>query len=135
MKFGNTLMFPSNVSDVLILVAYFYYFCPIDEVEMKKNKSIITLLAMLILTVLAVFLSCRYATQVKNEQVLETVYLFSQAVDSEKELMHPGLIFFPESKTEIRSDSTVIETEKEKTVYKRIVLQCFRKESGFSRCT
>ncbi|WP_244205893.1 hypothetical protein [Parabacteroides acidifaciens] len=86
---------------------------------MKKNRSIITLLVMLILTVLVVFLSCRYAAQVKNGQILKAVYLFSQAVNNEKELMHPGLIFFPESRTEIHSDSTVIETEKGKAIYKR----------------
>jgi DNA-binding winged helix-turn-helix (wHTH) protein len=99
--------------------ADFCYFCSINEAEMKKNRSIITLLAMLILTALVVLLSCRYATQVKNGQILKAVYLFSQAVDNEKELMRPALIVVSESETEKQSDSTVIETEKGKTIYKR----------------
>ena len=53
---------------------------------MKKNRPIIILLVMLILTVLVVFLSCRYVTQVKNGQILKTVYLFNLATDKEKEL-------------------------------------------------
>ena len=86
--------------------ADFCYFCSINEAEMKKNRSIITLLAMLILTALVVLLSCRYATQVKNGQILKAVYLFSQAVDNEKELMRPALIVISESETEKQSDST-----------------------------
>lgn len=91
----------------------------------------------MILTILVVFLSCCYFSQIKNEQILKVTYLFSHAVDLEKELMQPEFISFPRSDTGISSDSTVVETEKGKVVYKkisrRIVLLCLTKESGSFR--
>lgn len=91
----------------------------------------------MILTILVVFLSCCYFSQIKNEQILKATYLFSHAVDLEKELMQPEFISFPRSDTGISSVSTVVETEKGKVVYKKVsrrtVLLCLTKESGFFR--
>ena len=85
---------------------------------MKKNRPIIILLVMLILTVLVVFLSCRYVTQVKNGQILKTVYLFNLATDKEKELTQSEFVSFSESNVS-PSSSVIIETEKGKAIYKR----------------
>lgn len=85
---------------------------------MKKNRPIIIILVMLILTVLVVFLSCRYVTQVKNGQILKTVYLFNLATDKEKELTQSEFVSFSESNVS-PSSSVIIETEKGKAIYKR----------------
>ena len=85
---------------------------------MKKNRPIIILLVMLILTVLVVFLSCRYVTQVKNGQILKNVYLFNLATDKEKELTQSEFVSFSESNVS-PSSSVIIETEKGKAIYKR----------------
>ena len=79
---------------------------------MEKHRFIIVFGGISILTILVVFLSCCYFSQIKNEQILKATYLFSHAVDLEKELMQPEFISFPRSDTGISSDSTVIETEK-----------------------
>ena len=86
---------------------------------MEKRRLIIVFGGILILMILGVFLSCCYFSQIKNEQILKATYLFSHAVDKEKELMQPEFISFPRSDTGISSDSTVIETEKGKVVYKK----------------
>ena len=86
---------------------------------MEKHRFIIVFGGISILTILVVFLSCCYFSQIKNEQILKATYLFSHAVDLEKELMQPEFISFPRSDTGISSDSTVIETEKGKVVYKK----------------
>ena len=86
---------------------------------MEKHRFIIVFGGILILTILVVFLSCHYFSQIKNEQILKATYLFSHAVDLEKELMQPEFISFPKSYTGISSDFTVIETEKGKVVYKK----------------
>lgn len=86
---------------------------------MEKHRSIIVFGGILILTILVVFLSCCYFSQIKNEQILKATYLFSHAVDLEKELMQPEFISFPRSDTGISSVSTVVETEKGKVVYKK----------------
>lgn len=88
--------------------------------KMEKHGFIIVFGGISILTILVVFLSCCYFSQIKNEQILKATYLFSHAVDLEKELMQPEFISFPRSDTGISSDSTVIETEKGKVVYKKI---------------
>lgn len=87
---------------------------------MEKHRFIIVFGGISILTILVVFLSCCYFSQIKNEQILKATYLFSHAVDLEKELMQPEFISFPRSDTGISSDSTVIETEKGKVVYKKL---------------
>lgn len=87
--------------------------------KMEKRRLIIVFGGILILMILVVFLSCCYFSQIKNEQILKATYLFSHAVDKEKELMQPEFISFPRSDTGISSDSTVIETEKGKVVYKK----------------
>ena len=86
---------------------------------MEKHRFIIVFGGILILTILVVFLSCHYFSQIKNEQILKATYLFSHAVDLEKELMQPEFISFPKSYTGISSDFTVIEIEKGKVVYKK----------------
>ncbi len=58
---------------------------------MEKHRFIIVFGGISILTILVVFLSCCYFSQIKNEQILKATYLFSHAVDLEKELMQPGL--------------------------------------------
>ena len=100
---------------------------------MEKHRFIIVFGGISILTILVVFLSCCYFSQIKNEQILKATYLFSHAVDLEKELMQPEFISFPRSDTGISSDSTVIETEKGKFVYKKnsITLQRLRKALHF----
>ena len=98
----------------------FCYFCLTNEMKMEKHRFIIVFGGISILTILVVFLSCCYFSQIKNEQILKATYLFSHAVDLEKELMQPEFISFPRSDTGISSDSTVIETEKGKVVYKKI---------------
>ena len=54
---------------------------------MEKHRFIIVFGGISILTILVVFLSCCYFSQIKNEQILKATYLFSHAVDLEKELM------------------------------------------------
>lgn len=86
---------------------------------MEKHRFIIVFGGTLILTILVVFLSCYYFFQIKNEQILKATYLFSHAVDLEKELMQPKFVSFPKSDTDISSDSTVIESEKGKVVFQK----------------
>ena len=62
---------------------------------MEKHRFIIVFGGISILTILVVFLSCCYFSQIKNEQILKATYLFSHAVDLEKELMQPEFISFP----------------------------------------
>ena len=83
---------------------------------MEKHRFIIVFGGILILTILVVFLSCHYFSQIKNEQILKATYLFSHAVDLEKELMQPEFISFPKSYTGISSDFTIWET----TYYRRM---------------
>ncbi|RHR58917.1 hypothetical protein DWW90_09040 [Parabacteroides sp. AF17-28] len=87
--------------------------------KMEKNRSIIAVAAMLILTILIVFLSYRYFFQIENEQILKTVYIFNHAVDKEKGLMQPEFVSISKSSARASSESTVIETEKGKAIYKR----------------
>ena len=86
---------------------------------MEKHRFIIVFGGTLILTIFVVFLSCYYFFQIKNEQILKATYLFSHAVDLEKELMQPKFVSFPKSDTDISSDSTVIESEKGKVVFQK----------------
>lgn len=62
---------------------------------MEKHRFIIVFGGISILTILVVFLSCCYFSQIKNEQILKATYLFSHAVDLEKELMATGVYLFP----------------------------------------
>lgn len=55
----------------------------------------------------------------KNREIQRTFYLFKQSVEQEKVLMQPGQMFLGDSKTELRSDSVIIETEKGKVRYKK----------------
>ena len=62
--------------------------------KMEKHRFIIVFGGISILTILVVFLSCCYFSQIKNEQILKATYLFSHAVDLEKELMQPEFYLF-----------------------------------------
>ena len=86
---------------------------------MEKYRSIIVFGRILVLTILVVFLSYRYVISVKNREIQRTFYLFKQSVEQEKVLMQPGQMFLGDSKTELRSDSVIIETEKGKVRYKK----------------
>jgi hypothetical protein len=113
------LLFPVKCCQSVDFACSFCYFCLTNEMKMEKHRFIIVFGGISILTILVVFLSCCYFSQIKNEQILKATYLFSHAVDLEKELMQPEFISFPRSDTGISSDSTVIETEKGKVVYKK----------------
>ena len=65
------------------------------------------------------FLSYRYVISVKNIEIQRTFYLFKQSVEQEKVLMQPEQMFLGDLKTELRSDSVIIETEKGKVKYKK----------------
>ena len=86
---------------------------------MEKHRSIIVFWGILVLTILVVFLSYRYVISVKNIEIQRTFYLFKQSVEQEKVLMQPEQMFLGDLKTELRSDSVIIETEKGKVVYKK----------------
>ena len=113
------MLFPVKCCQSVDFACSFCYFCLTNEMKMEKHRFIIVFGGISILTILVVFLSCCYFSQIKNEQILKATYLFSHAVDLEKELMQPEFISFPRSDTGISSDSTVIETEKGKVVYKK----------------
>ena len=81
---------------------------------MEKHRSIIVFWGILVLTILVVFLSYRYVISVKNIEIQRTFYLFKQSVEQEKVLMQPEQMFLGDLKTELRSDSVIIETEKGK---------------------
>ena len=68
-------------------------------------------------TLLIVFLSYRYVVHVKNIEIQRAFYLFKQSMEQEKRLMQPGQMFLGDSEIELRSDSVIIETEKERIVY------------------
>ena len=84
---------------------------------MKINKLNVILSIVVFLTILIVFLSYRYAVHVKKEEVQRAFYLFKQSMEQEKRLMQPGQMFLGDSEIELRSDSVIIETEKERIVY------------------
>ncbi|RHO70276.1 hypothetical protein DW083_13900 [Parabacteroides sp. AF48-14] len=87
--------------------------------KMGKHRFIIFFGVILILTTLIVFLACCYFSQIKKEQILKAVYIFSYAIDKEKALMQPEFVSYPKFDVSISSDSTIIETEKGKAIYKR----------------
>ena len=64
-------------------------------------------------TLLIVFLSYRYVVHVKNIEIQRAFYLFKQSMEQEKRLMQPGQMFLGDSEIGLRSDSVIIETEKE----------------------
>ncbi len=103
------MLFPVKCCQSVDFACSFCYFCLTNEMKMEKHRFIIVFGGILILTILVVFLSCHYFSQIKNEQILKATYLFSHAVDLEKELMQPEFISFPKSYTGISSDFTVIE--------------------------
>ena len=113
------MLFPVKCCQSVDFACSFCYFCLTNEMKMEKHRFIIVFGGTLILTILVVFLSCHYFFQIKNEQILKATYLFSHAVDLEKELMQPEFISFPRSDTGISSDSTVIESEKGKVVFQK----------------
>jgi len=113
------LLFPVKCCQSVDFACSFCYFCLANEMKMEKHRFIIVFGGTLILTILVVFLSCYYFFQIKNEQILKATYLFSHAVDLEKELMQPKFVSFPKSDTDISSDSTVIESEKGKVVFQK----------------
>ena len=86
---------------------------------MEKHRSIIVFWGILVLTILVVFLFYRYVISVKNIEIQRTFYLFKQSVEQEKVLMQPEQMFLGDLKTELRSDSVIIETEKGKVKYKK----------------
>jgi hypothetical protein len=104
---------------VLIQLADFVTFVSQNETKMEKHRSIIVFGGILILTILVVFLSYRYVISVKSVEIQRTFYLFKQSVEQEKVLMQPEQIFLGDLKTELRSDSVIIETEKGKVKYKK----------------
>lgn len=87
---------------------------------MEKHRFIIVFGGISILTILVVFLSCCYFSQIKNEQILKATYLFSHAVDLEKELMQPEFISFPRSDTGISSVLLLSRPKREKLFIKKI---------------
>ena len=111
------MLFPVKCCQSVDFACSFCYFCLANEMKMEKHRFIIVFGGTLILTILVVFLSCYYFF--KNEQILKATYLFSHAVDLEKELMQPKFVSFPKSDTDISSDSTVIESEKGKVVFQK----------------
>ena len=113
------MLFPVKCCQSVDFACSFCYFCLANEMKMEKHRFIIVFGGTLILTILVVFLSCYYFFQIKNEQILKATYLFSHAVDLEKELMQPKFVSFPKSDTDISSDSTVIESEKGKVVFQK----------------
>ena len=113
------MLFPVKCCQSVDFACSFCYFCLTNEMKMEKHRFIIVFGGISILTILVVFLSCCFFSQIKNEQILKATYLFSHAVDLEMDLMHPEFISFPSSDSVISSDSTVIETEKGKVVYKK----------------
>ena len=113
------MLFPVKCCQSVDFACSFCYFCLTNEMKIEKDRFILVFGGILILTILVVFLSCHYFSLIKNEQILKATYLFSHAVDLEKELMQPEFISFPKSYTGISSDFTVIETEKGKVVYKK----------------
>ncbi|WP_337813894.1 hypothetical protein [Parabacteroides johnsonii] len=104
---------------MLIQLADFVTFVLQNETKMEKHRSIIVFGGILILTILVVFLSYRYVISVKNIEIQRTFYLFKQSVEQEKVLMQPEQMFLGDLKTELRSDSVIIETEKGKVKYKK----------------
>ena len=104
---------------MLTRLADFVTFVSQIETKMEKYRSIIVFGWILVLTILVVFLSYRYVISVKNREIQRTFYLFKQSVEQEKVLMQPGQMFLGDSKTELRSDSVIIETEKGKVKYKK----------------
>ena len=104
---------------MLIQLADFVTFVSQNETKMEKHRSIIVFGGILILTILVVFLSYRYVISVKSVEIQRTFYLFKQSVEQEKVLMQPEQIFLGDLKTELRSDSVIIETEKGKVKYKK----------------
>lgn len=90
-----------------------------DKKKMGKHRFIIAFGVMLFVTTLVVILSCCYFSQIKNEQILKAIYIFSHVVDKEKGLMQPELVSFSKSNVSTPSDYTVIETEKGKVRYKK----------------
>lgn len=104
---------------MLTRLADFVTFVSQIETKMEKHRSIIVFGGILILTILVVFLSYRYVISVKNREIQRTFYVFKQSVEQEKVLMQPGQMFLGDSKTELRSDSVIIETEKGKVRYKK----------------
>lgn len=104
---------------MLTRLADFVTFVSQIETKMEKHRSIIVFGGILILTILVVFLSYRYVISVKNREIQRTFYVFKQSVEQEKVLMQPGQMFLGDSKTELRSDSLIIETEKGKVRYKK----------------
>jgi hypothetical protein len=104
---------------VLTRLADFVTFVSQIETKMEKHRSIIVFWGILVLTILVVFLSYRYVISVKNIEIQRTFYLFKQSVEQEKVLMQPEQMFLGDLKTELRSDSVIIETEKGKVRYKK----------------
>lgn len=100
-------------------LADFVTFVSQIETKMEKHRSIIVFWGILVLTILVVFLSYRYVISVKNIEIQRTFYLFKQSVEQEKVLMQPEQMFLGDLKTELRSDSVIIETEKGKVKYKK----------------
>ena len=111
--------FQWNVAKVLTRLADFVTFVSQIETKMEKHRSIIVFWGILVLTILVVFLSYRYVIPVKNIEIQRTFYLFKQSVEQEKVLMQPEQMFLGDLKTELRSDSVIIETEKGKVKYKK----------------
>ena len=104
---------------MLTRLADFVTFVSQIETKMEKYRSIIVFGWILVLTILVVFLSYRYVISVKNIEIQRTFYLFKQSVEQEKVLMQPEQMFLGDLKTELRSDSVIIETEKGKVKYKK----------------
>ena len=104
---------------MLTRLADFVTFVSQIETKMEKHRSIIVFWGILVLTILVVFLSYRYVISVKNIEIQRTFYLFKQSVEQEKVLMQPEQMFLGDLKTELRSDSVIIETEKGKVKYKK----------------
>lgn len=104
---------------MLTRLADFVTFVSQIETKMEKHRNIIVFWGILVLTILVVFLSYRYVISVKNIEIQRTFYLFKQSVEQEKVLMQPEQMFLGDLKTELRSDSVIIETEKGKVKYKK----------------
>lgn len=101
----------------LLVIRVFVIFVLSNEMKMKIDRRGNAFLIIMFLTVFVLFLSYRYVVQVNNGQIQKTSYLFYQSVEQEKVLMQPGQLFLGEP--EAQSDSVIIETEKEKVVYKK----------------
>lgn len=87
--------------------------------KMKKYAQIAFLTVLSGLVLLTVFWLRQYYDLVKEELETKAVYLFRQAMEREKSIMHPEFISFSGLKNKSRSDSITIETVKGRVVYNK----------------